>query len=477
MTRISKAKLTTRFGLDRRAFIGTGIASAAGYSLLPLSAVALGGYQDDADPWLYAADLRKRIQEPSFPDREVLVTDHGAVGDGETECTAAINNAVKVCAAGGGGRVVIPEGIYRTGAIHLLSNVNLHVSEDATLAFYSEPEKYLPVVFTRYEGTECMNYSPLIYAFEQENIAVTGKGTLDGGTGLENWMKMKGGKYGNPPGNASEERLRAMAEAGVPVEERIFGTGERLRPNFIQPYRCKKVLIEDIRIRRAPMWQIHPVLCEHVVVRGVDINSHFANNDGCNPEASRYVLIENCFFDTGDDCIAIKAGRNADGRRIGVPSQDILVSNCQMKAGHGGVVIGSEMSGGVCNVFAENCQMSSPDLWFMLRIKTNSLRGGFVENIHVRKIEVGTIGRAAIRINFHYSDGDIGEHVPRVSNVTVSDVTGTDIRQVLDLRGYERSPVTDVRISDCRFEGVQVADRVEHVEGLVLDRVHSSFKG
>jgi polygalacturonase len=160
---------------------------------------------------------------------------------------------------------------------------------------------------------------------------------------------------------------------------------------------------------------------------------------------------------------------------VNVPSEDIIVSACEMRAGHGGVVIGSEMSGGVRNVFVENCRMSSPDLWYMLRIKTNSLRGGFVENAHVRKVNIGTIGKAAVRINFNYAKGDVGEFVPRVSDVSVSDVVGENVRQVLSLRGYERSPIRNVRVSDCRFEGVTQANVVEHVEGLVLENVYSDF--
>ena len=323
---------------------------------------------------------------------------------------------------------------------------------------------------------ECMNYSPLIYAYEQENIAVTGKGTLDGQASPENWLRWKGGKYGNPEGNSSEDRLNALSDAGVPPRERIFGTGEKLRPCFIEPYKCKNVLIEGVKIREAPFWQVHPVLCTNVTVRGIDANSHWANNDGCNPEYCQYVLIDDCSFDTGDDCIAIKSGRNADGRRVNVPSQDIIVSNCRMKAGHGGVVIGSEMSGGARNIFVENCYMSSPDLHYMLRIKTNSVRGGFVDNVHVRNITVGSIGKAAIRVNFHYQDGDIGEHLPRVSNISVRDVKGADVKQVLSLRGYKRSPIENIKVINCHFEGVKKADVVEHVKGLKLENVYSDFK-
>lgn len=458
--------------IDRRTFIGSSISAAVSAALFPLAGCA---DQLANDPWLLADEIRERIQAPVFPDRDFVVTEFGALADNKTDCTKSINDAIRACAEAGGGRVVIPAGTFQTGPIHLLSNVNLHVTEGATLSFYTDPKRYLPAVFTRWEGTEAMNFSPLIYAYEQENIAVTGGGTLDGGADDDNWWSLKERWKGNSPDNPSKDRLTAMADAGVPPRERIFDVDSRLRPSFVQPYRCKNVLIEGVRLRRAPFWQIHPVLCTNVIVRGVDVMSHGPNNDGCNPDSCRGVLIENSVFDTGDDCIAIKSGRNADGRRVNVPSEDIIVSDCEMKAGHGGVVIGSEMSGGVRNVFVEDCHMSSPDLWYMLRIKTNSLRGGFVENVHVRKVKIGTVGKAAVRINFHYSDGDVGEHVPRVSNVSVNDVQGDDVRQVLFLQGYERSPVQDIRISNSRFSGVTEADVVEHVEDLVLENVYSDF--
>jgi len=459
--------------IDRRTFLSRAVAFAVGSAVFPLAACT---NEAAADPWQHADEIRQRIRAPEFPDRDFLVTEFGALADGKTDSTKPINDAIRACSEAGGGRVVVPAGEYRTGPLHLLSNVNLHVAEGATLSFYTDPERYLPVVFTRFEGTEFMNYSPLIYAYEQENIAITGNGTLDGHANYDNWWIWKKNRDGVVQANPSKERLTAMGDAGVPPEKRVFGPKGELRPSFIQPYRCRNVLVEDIRVRRAPFWQIHPVLCTNVTVRGVDVNSHGPNNDGCNPESCRDVLIENSFFDTGDDCIAIKSGRNTDGRRVNVPSENIIVADCEMRAGHGGVVIGSEMSGGVRNVFAENCEMSSPDLWYMLRIKTNSLRGGFVENVHVRKVKIGTVGKAAIRINFHYSDGDVGEHVPSVRTVSVSDVTGEDVRQVLFLQGYERSPVQNVRVSNSRFKGVKKADVVEHVEDLVLDNVYSDFQ-
>src|SRR6185436_14300259 len=209
---------------------------------------------------------------------------------------------IAACNAAGGGRVVVTPGVFLTGAIHLKSNVNLHVAEGATLKFIPDPAKYLPAVYTRWEGTECMNYSPLIYAFEQENIAVTGKGTLDGGADWDTWWSWNDKKKGAVKQKAARDRLNAMGDQGVPVAQRVFGEGDFLRPNFIQPYRCKNVLIEDVSIVRSTMWEIHPTLCTNVTVRGVKISTHGPNNDGCNPESTRDILIENCVFDTGDDC-------------------------------------------------------------------------------------------------------------------------------------------------------------------------------
>src|SRR5205823_3301880 len=181
-----------------------------------------------------------------------------------------------------------------------------------------------------------------------------------------------------------------------------------LRPNFIQPYRCRNVLIEGVTIVRSPMWEINPTLCTNVTVRGVTINSHGPNNDGCDPDSCRDVLIEGCTFDTGDDCIAIKSGRNADGRRLHVPSENIIVRGCRMKDGHGGVTVGSEISGHVRNVFAENCRMDSPNLETALRIKNNAARGGLLENFYFRNLTIGQVIHAVVTIDFNYEEGARG---------------------------------------------------------------------
>jgi polygalacturonase len=423
--------------------------------------------------WARCDAIIARIAAPTFPARDVDITAHGAIGDGVTLCTDAFRKAIDACHDAGGGRVVVPAGRFLTGAIHLRSGVNLHVSEGATVAFSRDPRHYLPLVFTRWEGVELMNYSAFIYAFEQERIAVTGRGTLDGQADDAHWWPWKGTR--DPKATETQgparARLIAMGEQGVPVAERAFGEGAFLRPNFIQPYRCAHVLIEGVRIINSPMWEIHPVLCRNVTVRGVTIDTHGPNNDGCDPESCSDVLIERCVFDTGDDCIALKSGRNNDGRRVNVPVENVIVRDCVMKDGHGGVVIGSEISGGARWVFAERCRMDSPQLDRALRIKTNSVRGGTVEHVYMRDVTVGQVAEAVVTINYFYEEGDAGTFPPVVRDIEVRNVTSQKSLHGLLLRGFSHDPIQDVRLIDCTFNNVQKDDILEAVTGLSLTNV------
>ncbi|MFT3780776.1 MAG: glycoside hydrolase family 88 protein [Nibricoccus sp.] len=418
--------------------------------------------------WDKAQEILSRIKAPEFPARDFLITDFGAPADGKGDSTAAIAKAIAACNAAGGGRVVVPAGIFLTGAVHLKSNVNLHISEGATLQFIFDTTKY-PIVLTRWEGTECMNYSPFIYAYGQENIAITGKGTLDGGATPDTWLgwNMKQSKTGKASlQRAARDKLNEMGEKYVPVAERVFGEGSYLRPSFIQPYRCKNILIEDVHIIRSPMWEITPALSTNITVRGVNISSHGSNNDGCDPESCRDVLIEDTTFDTGDDCIAIKSGRNNDGRRLLMPSENIIIRNCTMRDGHGGTVIGSEISGGCRNVFTEDCTMDSPELDHALRLKTNAVRGAFIEDIYFRNVQVGRVAKSVVIVDFNYEEGAKGSFMPQVRNILIENVTGTSSPRVLNLQGFEKSPVQNVRLINCKFTGVQNDDIVQHVEGL-----------
>jgi polygalacturonase len=365
---------------------------------------------------------------------------------------------------------VIPAGRFLTGAVHLESNVNLHVARGATLAFTRDPAAYLPAVFTRWEGMELMGYSPFIYAFEKTNVAITGEGTLDGQADAQHWWPWKTSK-GATSQTPARNRLMQMMEAGVPVEQRVFAEGSFLRPQFIQPYRCRNVLIEGVTIVGSPMWEIHPVLCTNVTVRGVSIDSHGPNNDGCDPESCTDVLIERCTFDTGDDCIAIKSGRNAQGRQVPVPTQNVIVRDCNMKDGHGGVTIGSEITAGVRNVFIERCEMDSPELERALRFKNNAMRGGTLEHVYMRDCRVGEVADAVLSMDLYYEEGPRGPYAPVIRDVEMRNVTSRKSRYALFMRAYPKSEISDVRIIDCTFDGVARGNVTEGVQRLAMRNV------
>ena len=431
----------------------TAVALATATFAVQAGSIAVPGTQAE---WALMPEILKRIVPPQFPAREFVITNFGAVPDGRTDCTAAIRKAVDACAQAGGGRVIVPAGDFLTGAIHLKSGVNLHLATNAVLKFRTDPSAYLPVVFTRFESTECYNYSPLIYALGQTNVAVTGEGVLDGQADESNWLAWKK--------RAARAKLAKMAKDNVPVDQRRFGEGDYLRPNFIQFNRCGNVLIEDVHIRRSPMWEIDPVLCANVTVRGVNIISHGANNDGCDPESCRDVLIENCLFDTGDDCIAIKSGRNNDGRRVGVPSVNLIIRDCTMRDGHAGVAVGSEVSGGCSNVFVEDCEMSSPHLNCALRLKSNAVRGGVIQNIFMRNVNVGQLSDSVLQIDFLYEEGTNGPYQPVARNVAMENINVGETPRVLNIRGFPGAEISGVRIYNSTFKRVAGPDVVQDAD-------------
>jgi polygalacturonase len=432
-----------------------------------------------ADPWAHAAGVVVAIRRPVIPARRFAIAAFGAKGDETTLNTAAINGAIRAANAAGGGRVVVPAGLFLTGAVHLLSNVELHLEAGSTLLFSTDPAHY-PLVPTRWEGIELINYSPLVYAYRQHDVAITGAGTLDGQGSASAWWSWKGPwrgtvdhgwREGMPNQRPARARLFQMAEDKVPVEKRVFGDGSYLRPSFIQPYGCERVLIEGVALRGSPFWQVHPVLCRHVTVRGLDIMGHGPNNDGCDPESCSHMVIERCSFDTGDDCIAVNSGRNADGRRVNVPAEDIVIRDCRMKEGHGGIAIGSQISGGARRVFAERCVMSSPNLDTAIRFKNNALRGGLLQDFFYRDIMVGEVGKAAITCDFNYEEGPNGPFVPHLSHIVIERLRATHCNRVLDSQGLPGAPVQGLTLRDCSFDGVREPSVVRHTQGLVLDNV------
>ncbi|RXM45364.1 glycoside hydrolase family 28 protein [Flavobacterium sp. YO12] len=429
----------------------------------------------EADPWKRMESIVKSIPETHFSGKTYNVNDFGAVADGKTSNTLVFEKAIKACASNGGGKVLVPNGKYLTGPIHLESNVNLHLEDNAEILFSLNPKEY-PIVHTSWEGTEVMNYSPLIYAKGKTNVAVTGKGTLNGQADSTNWWIWSGGKnYGwkkgipsqNDPNN--REVLVDMAEKGVPVAERVFGEGRYLRPNFIEFFECNTVLVKDVTIINAPFWILHPIKTNNMIIDGVTVNSHGPNNDGCDPEYSQNVIIRNCTFNTGDDCIAIKAGRDGDGRRVGLPSKNIIVQNCKMIDGHGGVVIGSEISAGVNNVFVENCNMDSPNLDRAIRIKTNSKRGGVIEDVYVRNLEVGTVKECVLKLNMFYNvyGSQTGNFIPTIRNISLENVNVKNGgKYSVWAEGYKESPVENVTLKNVKIQKVDSIYKLKNVKNI-----------
>ena len=425
--------------------------------LFPCSLLAQGWDTD-------YANIEKSIRKVQFPDKRFDITKYGAsLKATPAKNQKAINKAIEACSKAGGGKVIIPAGVWKTGAIRLKSHVNLVVEKDATLLFDFDTSLY-PMVLTRWEGIDCYNYSPCIYAYGETDVAITGAGTIDGNGSNDTWWKMCGkDTYGWTPQlteHQKETRLQLlrMSEDGVDVENRKFGQGKGLRPQLINLYKCDGILIEDVTLLRSPFWVIHPLLSNDITVRGVKIWNEGPNGDGCDPESCNRVLIENCIFHTGDDCIAIKSGRNVDGRKWNIPSQNIIVRNCEMQDGHGGVVIGSEISGGCKNVYVEHCKMDSPNLDRVLRIKTNSCRGGIIENIFMRKVEVGQCRETVMRINLNYEPKEncCRGFNPTVRNVYMEDVTCKKSKYGLLLNGLDDADnIYNIHVKNCRFDGVQ----------------------
>lgn len=436
--------------------------------------------------WKQYDALVKRIVPPTFANKDFSILDYGAKEDGTSDCLPSIKSAIAACNKAGGGRVTIPAGTYFVkGPIHLLSNVNLHLDDKTIIKFSTDDNDFLPVVYTRYEGVEFMNYSPLIYAYGQTNIAVTGKGTIDGQADNDHWWnwtgsKRFGWKEGMPSQNDPENkpRLMEMGAKGVPVKDRVFGKGHYMRPTMIEFYNCKNILIEGVTLINAPFWLIHPTLSQNITIDGVVTNSLGPNNDGCDPESCNDVMIKNCSFTDGDDCIAIKSGRDEDGRRVNVPSKNIIVQDCNMKDGHGGVVIGSETSGGVENVYAQNCIMNSPHLERAIRIKSNACRGGIMKNFYFRNIKVGEVREAVVKINMVYEKEKAAKcnFPPSLNGVFVNNVTSQKSKYGIYIEGLEAKPVKDIHITDCNFENVEKEYFVKNTNDLHVDNTKMNSK-
>lgn len=480
MKKITRRQFLTSAGATSAALLLSSLPHAAAADENCLRKVTPAATNSNGLSWDMAEEILTHISDPVFPAYTVNVLDYGAVpNDGKLD-TAAIQRAIDETSAHGGGTVVIPSGVYDVGAITLKSNVNLHLeSKDTILRFTRDitPANY-PLVFAHYEGSKLYNWSPLIYAYQQENIALTGKGTLDGQADKNNWWNWS--RTVNPdgtitkPGNNDVKLLRKMTGNGTPAEERIFGEGHYLRPNFYQPIECTNVLIEGVTIANSPMWELNPVLCTNFTARGVTIDTHGYNNDGCDPENCNYVLIENCFFNTGDDCIAVKAGRNRDGRELGEaghPTQNLIIRNNTFADGHGGIACGSEMSGGIKNLFADNNTFDSPTLNYALRFKTNAERGGAVENIYLRNSKVKSVGNAVVHATMLYDVGRDGDYLPQFKNITIENLTSSGGEYGIFMEAFEEVPITGLVFRNVNISNVGTDIRALNWEDPVMENV------
>ncbi len=458
------ARVASR-ALDARA---PSTATIPSYAPPPRSAPLRRFVSDEPIAPVRAPFAMANFTRPQFPAQTFDVREYGADPSGATASTGAFRKAVHAASSAGGGTVLVPKGNYLTGPIHLKSNVNLHLAEGAVLAFSQNFDDYLPVVFTRWEGLEVYNYSPLVYAKDCENVAVTGSGKLDGrGAAWWPWKKTQTG---------AAKRLYDLASRRVPPEARVFGTEGGLRPSFIQTVNCKNVLVEGVTITNGPMWTIHPVYSENVIVRRVRVVTEGPNNDGVNPDSSRNVLIEDSFFSTGDDCVVIKSGLNEDGWRVGKPSENVIVRRLRGERGHGGVVIGSEMSGGVRNVAVTDSDFDGTDRG--LRIKSMRGRGGFVENVYYDDVRHADIRLMVVEITSFYASSTLEpltQTPPRIRGIHVSNVTAHGAKSAAQITGLAEAPIEDVTFDRVQIEaeeGVRVTD----VKGAAFNQTKVSPK-
>ncbi|MHC4679666.1 MAG: glycoside hydrolase family 28 protein [Planctomycetota bacterium] len=452
-----------------RTILGRTVARNTSFTLLTLAffltCTCSGLVRKDSAPgtregWALVPEILSRIVPPTFPDRDFVVTDYGAKGDGVTDCNPAFKKAIAACTKAGGGRVVVPKGTWLTnGPIHLDNNVNFHVAKDAKIMFGTNFDDYLPHVRVRWEGTECYSYSPLVYAYKKANIALTGKGELNGQAG-KSWalwpLKLK-------PRTTTNEELRALNHKDVPVEDiKVYG-----KPTMFEPFECTNVLIEGVTLKDYPFWCVHPTFCTNVTIRKLVIDSHNSNNDGIDPDSSTDVLIEDCWLDQSDDPLAIKAGRDNSAWRRGMPCQNIVIRN--MPSNFGGIAIGSECSGGVRNVFFYDSKYDSGNV---LYCKSNLDRGGFIKDLYVKDLEIGKARILRLRNNYHgYRDGNFPTEFRNINIENVHIKQGDD--ETISCQGVEGALVYDVFIKDVTIDTLERGPimHLRNAENVVLDNV------
>ena len=456
-----------------------------------------------------------KVTRPTFPARETNIKDFGAKGDGTTLCTAAIQKAIDQTAKKGGGKVVVPQGVWFTGPIELRSNINLHLEKGAIVLFSPDPDLY-PIVKSVFEGLDTRRCKSPISGYDLKNVAITGDGVIDGNGHF--WRPLKrskvtasqwkeatsrGGVYINKDfWIPTEGALKGykMADMNVPTgnltEAQWDSIKVFLRPVMVNIVNCKNVWLNGVIFQNSPAWNVHPLMCENVLIEDVEIRnpSYAQNGDGLDLESCKNALIVNSRFDVGDDGICIKSGKDEDGRKRGVACENVIVDGCTVFKGHGGFVVGSEMSGGVKNISVSNCQFLGTDVG--LRFKSTRGRGGVVENIFIKNMSMFDIQTDVITFDLYYggksavevlNDGDeakqqkvekfkVDETTPCFRNIDIDHVICRTARRAAYFNGLPEMPVQNISIKDLEVNNAEQGIVINRTENVKLENIKVTAK-
>ena len=393
--------------------------------------------------WKDAQDIVDKIRLPEIPEKEY----HVKISSGE-DIRQELQAMLDLCSASGGGRVIVPQGVYRcNGPLNLRSSTELHFEDGCVIKFSPHPEHYLPQVFTRWEGVEIYNFSPMVYGKDLTDVAVTGKATFIGGNEIfASWLGLQ---------NEAQERSRSFAEQGVPVEQRVFSEKDHLRASMFQIVSSERILIEEITLTNAPFWMFHPLYCRDVTFRNVVCDSMFLNNDGIDIDSCENVLIEDSVFRNGDDAIVVKSGRDHDGWRVGRPTKNVVIRNCHIYEAMHGVAIGSELSGGAENIWISNISM---DKIFRqaIQFKSNRDRGGVIRNVNVRDISVEHVDGNLIYFFSDYPGFRNGNAPTAFRDFRLEKIRCGYAANVFHLQGTPEFPLENIEIDDITVEKCDV---------------------
>lgn len=413
-------------------------------------------------PWPQARRIVSRIQLPRIPDRVVAVRPPAHGGD----IRPAVLEAIDACSAAGGGRVVVPCGSWRSeGPIHLRSRVELHLEPGCYIKFSPQPALYLPVVATRWEGVNILGYSPAIYGYELEDVAITGGGVIDGGAEVWNTYR----QHQRP----AQERVRTDAGNGVPLQQRVYGEQSFLRPSMCQLVRSNRVLIEGVTFINASFWMVHPVYCRDVTIRGICCDSMFINNDGIDIDSCADVLIEECVVRSGDDGIAMKSGRDKDAWDTGLPTRDVVIRNCAIPEALHGFAVGSEMSGGVENVFVHNCEIGHIREE-AIQFKSNRDRGAYIRHVRLENVSVERAGGHFVFFTNDYHGYRGGNAPTQLHDITLTNASCGYAANAIHMHGLAEQPLRNIVLrnltvakADRAFSCYELADECAIVDSTV----------